>query len=73
MNAEKQLRLACLRDIPVVVQYSRADGLVRQTPPSRVYLVSDRGEAWLMRPSGNPLIIDIEAVTLVHPQIEEGE
>ena len=72
MNAEKQLRLACLQQIPVVVQYKGDDGRTRQTPPTRVDLVTPRGEAWLVRPSGNPLIIDTEAVTLVHPHISES-
>ena len=71
MNAEKQLRLACLRHIPVVVQYEGDDGQTRQTPPTRVDLVTPHGEAWLARPSGSPLIVDTDSVTLVHPQIED--
>jgi hypothetical protein len=73
LNAEKQLRLACRRQIPVVVQYEGDDGRTRQTPPTQVDLVTPHGEAWLVRPSGNPLIVDVDSVTLVHPQIEEEQ
>lgn len=74
MNAEKQLRTACLREIPVVVQWIGEDGQRRQTAPVRVDLVTPDGEAWLVPENnrrGNVTRVDCASVTLIHPQIEE--
>lgn len=72
MNAEKQLRLACRREIPVVVQYER-DGQRRQTEPVKVDFVTPDGDVWLLRRRGieSTFIVNASEVTLVHPQIEE--